>query len=125
MTDLSEQAVDLDEVVGGEPAGDGLDAVDEQLIARLAGRAREGGLALTGEGGLLAQLTKRLVESALEGELTDHLGYDRETSLPRQHCRAAWWRWWLRSLCSVHVYAPRAGTRAAVIPRRRALTAAR
>src|SRR3954447_635728 len=77
MTDLSEQAVDLDKVVGGEPAGDGLDAVDEQLIARLAGKAREGGLALTGENGLLAQLTKRLVESALEGELTDHLGYDR------------------------------------------------
>jgi hypothetical protein len=30
----------------------GLDSVDEQLIARLAGKAREGGLALTGEGGL-------------------------------------------------------------------------
>lgn len=80
MTDVmpEQQAVDLDELVGGEPAGaDVLDAVDEQLIARLAGRAREGGLALTGEGGLLAQLTKRLVESALEGEITDHLGYDR------------------------------------------------
>src|SRR5215217_8138378 len=83
MTDLSEQAVDLDKVVGGEPAGDGLDAVDEQLIARLAGKAREGGLALTGEGGLLAQLTKRLVESALEGELTDHLGYDRHDAAGR------------------------------------------
>jgi putative transposase len=83
MTDLSEQAVDLDEVVGGEPAGDGLDAVDEQLIARLAGKAREGGLALTGEGGLLAQLTKRPVESALEGELTDHLGYDRHDAAGR------------------------------------------
>jgi len=72
------QVVDLDEVVGAEPAdGDGLDAVDEQLIPRLAGRARAGGLHLTGEGGLLAQLTKRLVESALEGEITDHLGYDR------------------------------------------------
>ena len=32
-------------------------------------------MALAGEGGLLAQLTKRLVESALEGELTGHLGY--------------------------------------------------
>jgi transposase-like protein len=79
MTDvMPEQLVDLDEVGGGEPAppaNEGLDAVDEQLIARLAGKAREGGLALTGEGGLLAALTKRLVESALEGELTDHLGY--------------------------------------------------
>jgi putative transposase len=73
--------VDLDEVGGGDPATsvtDGLDAVDEQLIARLTGKAREGGMALTGEGGLLAQLTKRLVESALDGELTDHLGYDCE-----------------------------------------------
>src|SRR3954452_9539325 len=78
MTDvMPEQLVDLDEVGGGEPAPpatEGLDAVDEQLIARLAGKAREGGLALTGEGGLLAALTKRLVESALEGALTDHLG---------------------------------------------------
>ncbi len=70
--------MDLDELDGGRPArSDGLDGVDEQLIARLAGRARAGGLQLTGEGGLLAQLTKRLLESALEGEITDHLGYDR------------------------------------------------
>ncbi len=43
--------------VSSPPARAGLDAVDEQLIARLAGRAREGGLQLAGEGGLLAQLT--------------------------------------------------------------------
>jgi hypothetical protein len=54
-----------------------LDPIDEQLIDRLASRARAGGLQLAGEGGLLQQLTKRLLESALEGELTDHLGYDR------------------------------------------------
>ncbi len=35
------------------------------------------GVRLTGEGGLLQQLTKRLLESALEGEMADHLGYDR------------------------------------------------
>jgi putative transposase len=78
---MPEQMVDLNVVLGEEPAdpapAGGLDAIDEQLIARLAGRAREGGLQLTGEGGLLAQLTKRLVESALDGEITDHLGYDR------------------------------------------------
>lgn len=34
-------------------------------------------LRLTGEGGLLQQLTKRLLESALAGEITDHLGYDK------------------------------------------------
>jgi hypothetical protein len=58
MTDLMpEQLVDLDQVLGDEPAAPAsgsLDAVDEQLIARLVGRAREGRLQLTGEGGLLA-----------------------------------------------------------------------
>ena len=81
MTDvIPEEAVDLDAVVAAEtaaPPAVGLDALDEQLIDRLAGRARAGGLQLAGEGGLLAQLTKRLLESALEGELTDHLGYNK------------------------------------------------
>src|SRR3954452_18213693 len=63
--------------VSDEQQRSGLDAVDEQLIDRLAARARAGGLQLAGEGGLLQQLTKRLLESALDGELTDHLGYDR------------------------------------------------
>ncbi len=52
-------------------------AVDDQLIDGLVGRAQAEGLQLTGEGGLLQQLTKRLLESALEGEITDHLGYDQ------------------------------------------------
>ena len=52
-------------------------AVDDQLIDELVGRAQAEGLHLTGEGGLLQQLTKRLLESALEGEITDHLGYDK------------------------------------------------
>jgi putative transposase len=52
-------------------------ATDEQLISMLVDRARNEGLQLTGEGGLLQQLTKRVLESALDGEITDHLGYDR------------------------------------------------
>jgi transposase-like protein len=55
----------------------GLDGLDEHLVAELVDRAKAGGLKLTGEGGVLAQLTKRLLESALEGEITDHLGYDK------------------------------------------------
>ncbi|MEU7291392.1 IS256 family transposase, partial [Streptomyces flaveolus] len=43
-------------------------AVDDQLIDELVNRAQAEGLQLTGEGGLLQQLTKRLLESALEGE---------------------------------------------------------
>src|SRR6478672_8657466 len=80
---MPEPVTDLDALADRTPSPtttsgpDVLDAVDEQLLDRLVGQAREGGLQLTGEGGLLAQLTKRLVESALEGEITDHLGYDR------------------------------------------------
>jgi putative transposase len=48
---------------------------DQELIDQLAGRARSQGLRLTGEGGLLGKLTKMVIESALEGEMVDHLGY--------------------------------------------------
>ncbi|WP_406415528.1 transposase [Streptomyces sp. NBC_00873] len=37
---------------------------DEQLVAMLVDRARSEGPQLTGEGGLLLQLTKRVLESA-------------------------------------------------------------
>ena len=48
----------------------------EALLTELMERARSGGVRLTGEGGLLQQLTKRVLESALEGELTAHLGHE-------------------------------------------------
>ncbi|MER7191195.1 IS256 family transposase [Streptomyces flaveolus] len=57
--------------------------VDDQLIDELVSRAQAEGLQLTGEGGLLQQLTKRLLESALEGEITDHLGYDKHDPADR------------------------------------------
>jgi transposase-like protein len=60
-----------------DAAGAAVDAVDEQLVEQLAEQARSEGLQLTGEGGLLARLTKRVVESALEGEMDDHLGYGK------------------------------------------------
>jgi putative transposase len=49
------------------------DAGDEQLLAQLAAR----GLSLAGEGGLLQQLAKLVLEAGLEAEMTAHLGYDR------------------------------------------------
>jgi putative transposase len=54
-----------------------VDAVDEQLVRQLAGRAVGAGLSLTGEGGLLQRLTKIVLEGALEGEMDAHLGYAR------------------------------------------------
>lgn len=50
------------------------DVVDDELVARLAGQARARGVSLVGEGGLLQQLTKRVLEAALEGEMDSHLG---------------------------------------------------
>jgi transposase-like protein len=69
-----EQSV-AEQVVGGEPVG--LDALDEWLLDQLVGQTRERGVKFAGEGGLLQALTKRLLESALEGEITDHLGYEK------------------------------------------------
>ena len=50
----------------------------EQLAAEeLVRRAREQGLSLTGPGGLLKQLTKTVIETALDQELTEHLGHEK------------------------------------------------
>ena len=55
-------------------------AVDEQGIAeQLVAQAREKGIELVGPNGLLSQLTKRVLETALEAEMSEHLGYDSTT----------------------------------------------
>jgi putative transposase len=63
-----------DEVPVGKPVAE---ISDDQLVAMLVDRACGDDLKLTGEGGLLQQLTKRVLESALEGEITDHVGFDK------------------------------------------------
>src|SRR3954453_20112665 len=45
------------------------------LADELMARAHADGVRLVGSGGLLADLTKRVLEAMLEGELTDHVGY--------------------------------------------------
>ncbi len=52
------------------------DVVDE-LLAGARGEEE-----IVGPGGLLSQLTKRLVERAMEVELTDHLGYEPHLEPP-------------------------------------------
>ena len=47
---------------------------DEVIDELLAGARTEQEIA--GQGGLLAQLTKRMLERAMEVELIDHLGYE-------------------------------------------------
>jgi len=77
MTDVMTAGIDTDPVKKPNTTPARLDALDEQLVGQLVEQARANGLQLTGEGGLLQRLTKLVVESALEGEITDHLGYDK------------------------------------------------
>ncbi len=55
----------------GEPAADV--GLAEELVAR----ARAEGVELVGPGGLLTDLTKTVLETALEVEMDDHLGYPK------------------------------------------------
>ena len=59
---------------------DGERISDEVIDQLLAGAASEEEIA--GPGGLLAELTKRLVERAMEVELTDHVGYEPHCEPP-------------------------------------------
>jgi type III secretion system FlhB-like substrate exporter len=46
----------------------------QKLAEELVARAREQGVSLTGPDGLLKQLTKTVLETALDQEMTEHLG---------------------------------------------------
>ena len=61
----------------GRMASGSRDEVIDQLLA--GARTEE---EIAGPGGLLAQLTKRLVERAMEVELTDHVGYEPHCEPP-------------------------------------------
>lgn len=63
MTDVIASAEAVEEV---QPAGMP-EALDDQLTGQLVDRAKAGGIKLTGEGGLLQQLTRRLSVSTLRG----------------------------------------------------------
>lgn len=56
--------------------------VDEQEVNAMLDRLLEGRSPeeIVGANGLLEDLTKRLMERALEGELTDHLGYEKHAA---------------------------------------------
>ena len=70
VADVAEEEVQV--LTMGDPP-----VVDRGLVDQLVGAARAQGVSIDGEGGLLSQLTTLVVESALEGELTSHLGYEK------------------------------------------------
>src|ERR1700746_1897819 len=53
---------------------------EELAAAEMVRRAREQGLSLTGPDGLLRQLAKTVLETALNQELTEHLGHEKHGS---------------------------------------------
>src|SRR5581483_6496680 len=51
--------------------------LDVQLAHELIERAKTKGVSLVGPGGLLADITKTVLQAALEAEMSEHLGYDK------------------------------------------------
>lgn len=48
-----------------------------ELAQQLLAQAKEQGIELMGPNGLLGQLTKNVLETALDAEITEHLGYEK------------------------------------------------
>jgi transposase-like protein len=63
----------MTDTIGPMPA-----RIDQQQLAQeLVDAARAEGVELVGPGGLLTGLTKTVLETALEAEMSEHLGYDK------------------------------------------------
>jgi putative transposase len=52
-------------------------SAEQRAAVELVCMAKEQGLSLTGPDGLLKQLTKTVLEAALNEEMTEHLGYEK------------------------------------------------
>lgn len=70
MTSTEEQPPESEQQVS-QPS------VDPELVRQLAQRAADDGVELVGPDGLLQQLTKTVLETGLEVEMGEHLGYDK------------------------------------------------
>jgi putative transposase len=55
----------------------------KQLAEQLLAQAKEQGVELMGPNGLLNQLTKNVLETALDAEMTEHLGYEKHDAAGR------------------------------------------
>ena len=99
MPSTSDRQVDIDGGLdrdgAGEPLGESapspgiLERLPDEIRQKLSDELVDELLAgarteeeIVGPGGLLSQLTKRLVEGAMEVELTDHLGYEPHQEPP-------------------------------------------
>ena len=74
MTTETTTPTEAETARGGEPVLPP-DALLGAAADHLVEQAKAEGVALTGEGGLLTGLVQRVLQGALEAEITDHLGY--------------------------------------------------
>jgi transposase-like protein len=65
----------MTEIIDAMPNLNGMD--QQQFAQALVAQARSEGVELIGPSGLLTGLTKSVLETALEAELTEHLGYEQ------------------------------------------------
>jgi transposase-like protein len=69
---------DLDNSIEVHSSGSDMPEIDMgQLAHLLVAGAKQNSMALTGEGGLLTDLSRQVLQTALEVEMTEHLGYER------------------------------------------------
>jgi transposase-like protein len=69
----------MTDTIGPMPA-----RIDQQQLAQdLVQAARSEGVELVGPGGLLTGLTKTVLETALDAEMVEHLGYDKHDAVGR------------------------------------------
>ena len=73
MDSTASAAVKMERAPGRALAGK---IATSDLADELMERARTEGTSLVGPDGLLADLTKRVLESMLQAELTEHVGYE-------------------------------------------------
>jgi putative transposase len=59
--------------------------VERTAVRELVKAARARGEDLTGPDGLLKSITKTVIESALEEEMAEHVGYDKHAAEGRNH----------------------------------------
>jgi putative transposase len=59
-------------------------SAEQQAATELVRLAKERGVSLTGPEGLLKQLTKTVIETALSEEMTEHLGYEKHDPAGRE-----------------------------------------
>jgi putative transposase len=74
----------INDVAAAEEQEPAEPALDEQGVAeQLVAQARAKGVDLVGPAGLLTRLTKQVFETALEEEMSEHLGYDKHDPVGR------------------------------------------